>query len=177
MKIVSTYLISFVIFQRLIELIIAKRNERWMLQNGGYEVGASHYPFMILLHSSFFIALYSETIFFNSGVSPLWGILLPLFLLIQIGRVWCLYSLGKFWNTKIIILPGANIVKKGPYQMIRHPNYLIVTIELLILPLLFNAFLTAVVFSLLNWWMLSIRIPIEENALTEATNYGIIVKS
>lgn len=171
---ISFLLITFVIFQRLVELIIAKRNEKWILQNGGYEVGASHYPFMILLHSSFFLALLSETIILKTEISAIWGFLLPLFLLIQIGRIWCLQSLGKFWNTKILILPGATIIKKGPYKKIRHPNYLIVTMELLILPLLLNAYFTAFIFSCLNLWMLAIRIPTEEKALVEATNYNTI---
>ena len=86
-------------------------------------------------------------------------------------RIWCLTSLGKFWNTKIIILPGADVVIKGPYKFIRHPNYLIVTTELLVLPLLFSAYFTAIVFSILNIWMLSVRIPTEERALKEVTNY------
>lgn len=171
---ISFLLITFVILQRLVELIIAKRNEKWILQNGGYEVGASHYPFMILLHSSFFLALLSETIILKTEISAIWGFLLPLFLLIQIGRIWCLQSLGKFWNTKILILPGATIIKKGPYKKIRHPNYLIVTMELLILPLLLNAYFTAFIFSCLNLWMLAIRIPTEEKALVEATNYNTI---
>ena len=80
-------------------------------------------------------------------------------------RIWCLTSLGKFWNTKIIVLPVLDVVIKGPYKFIRHPNYLIVTIELLVLPLLFSAYFTAIVFSLLNVWMLSVRIPAEEKAL------------
>ena len=87
------------------------------------------------------------------------------------ARIWCLASLGKFWNTKIIILPGADVVRKGPYKWIRHPNYLIVTTELLVLPLLFGAYFTAIIFAFLNVWMLSVRIPAEEKALKEATNY------
>lgn len=164
-------LMLFVIIQRLIELVVAKRNEKWILSQGGYEVGAAHYPFMVLMHISFFIALIVEINFFERTLSPIWGFILPLFLLAQVGRVWCLTSLGKFWNTKIMILPGEHIVSKGPYRKIKHPNYVIVTIELLTLPLLFNAYFTAVIFAFLNLWMLSVRIPIEEKALFEATNY------
>lgn len=173
----SIILITFVIIQRLVELRVAKRNEKWILAEGGYEVGASHYPLMILLHSSFFVALIAEVTLFQQGLSSLWGFLLPLFLLVQVGRIWCLTSLGKFWNTKIMILPHANVVKKGPYQQIRHPNYLIVTIELFIFPLLLNAYFTAFIFSILNIWMLSVRIPTEEKALIEATNYQIMFDS
>lgn len=165
-------IISIIICQRLIELIVAKRNETWMRGQGAYEVGASHYPLMVGMHVAFFISLISEVIVLDKPISPFWIPLLAVFLLAQAARIWCLTSLGKFWNTKIIILPGADVVRKGPYKLIRHPNYLIVTIELLVLPLLFSAYLTAIIYSLLNMWMLSVRIPSEEKALKEATNYS-----
>lgn len=166
-----TVVFLIVIGQRLLELLIAKRNEKWMLRQGAYEVGAAHYPFMVAMHVAFFVSLLVEVIVFARPVSPFWLILLALFIALQCLRVWCLTSLGKFWNTKIIILPNANVVAKGPYQFIRHPNYVIVTVELLILPLLFSAYATAIVFTSLNIWMLSVRIPLEEKALKEATNY------
>ena len=164
-------IIAIVIIQRLVELIIAKRNEKWMRSQGAFEAGAGHYPIMVSMHMAFFISLILEVLVIDRPLSPLWIPLLSLFLIAQIARIWCLTSLGKFWNTKIIILPGADVVKKGPYQFIRHPNYVIVATELLVLPLLFSAYFTAVVFSLLNLWMLSVRIPIEEKALKEVTNY------
>lgn len=164
-------IIIIVITQRLVELIIAKRNEKWMRNQGAFEAGAGHYPIMVMMHISFFISLLLEVLVINKPLSPLWIPLLSLFLIAQIARVWCLTSLGKFWNTKIILLPGAEVVKKGPYKFIRHPNYVIVTTELLVLPLLFSAYFTAFVFSFLNLWMLSVRIPTEEKALKEVTNY------
>lgn len=164
-------IIAIVILQRLVELTIAKRNEKWMRSQGAFEAGARHYPFMVLMHITFFISLLLEVLIFNRQLSPFWIALLTLFFIVQVARIWCLTSLGKFWNTKIIILPGANVIRKGPYRFIRHPNYVIVTTELLVLPLLFSAYFTAVVFTLLNLWMLSIRIPAEEKALMEATNY------
>ncbi len=142
-----------------------------MRSQGAYEAGAAHYPVMVAMHVAFFISLILEVVILGRVLSPFWMLLLGLFLLAQAARIWCLTSLGKFWNTKIIILPGADVVRKGPYKWIRHPNYLIVTIELLILPLLFGAYFTAVIYSLLNLWMLSVRIPVEEKALKEATNY------
>lgn len=166
-----TIVFLIVIVQRLIELLIARRNEKWMLEQGAYEVGAAHYPFMVAMHAAFFVSLLVEVIVFARPASPIWIVLLTLFITAQCLRVWCLSSLGKFWNTKIIILPNANVVAKGPYQFIRHPNYVIVTAELLILPLLFSAYITAIVFTLLNIWMLSVRIPLEEKALKGATNY------
>jgi methyltransferase len=164
-------IIAIVIIQRLVELIIANRNEKWMRSQGAFEAGAVHYPIMVTMHIAFFISLLVEVLVTNKPLSPLWIPLLSLFLIAQIARVWCLASLGTFWNTKIIILPGADVVKKGPYKFIRHPNYVIVATELLVLPLIFSAYFTAIVFSLLNIWMLSVRIPVEEKALTEVTNY------
>lgn len=169
-------IITLVIIQRLVEVFIAKRNEKRLLAQGAYEVGASHYPYMLTLHTSFFICLIGEVLFFERSFSSLLPLLLFLFLLVQGLRVWCLASLGQFWNTKIIILPGANVVKKGPYRFMRHPNYTIVCLEILLLPLMFQAYFTAIVFTLLNIAMLLVRIPTEERALIEATNYQIEFK-
>jgi len=164
-------IISIVCLQRLVELVVAKRNEKWMLNQGAFEVGASHYPYMIAMHVSFFLVLIIEVSFFDRGLSPWWQPLTFLFLLTQAARLWCLLSLGRFWNTKIIVLPDAEVIHKGPYKLIRHPNYFIVTLEILLLPLLFQAYFTAILFSLLNVAILSIRIPLEERALAATTNY------
>ncbi len=168
------FILVFVIIQRLVELVIAKRNEKAMREKGAYEVGASHYKFMILLHASFFVSFLVEVVFFKSVLTPHYG-LLAVFLLLQLLRIWCLKSLGTFWNTKIIILPGANVVVRGPYKFIRHPNYLVVCLEIAVLPLMFDAFVTAVCFTILNLVMLSVRIPVEEKALKEATNYSAVI--
>ncbi len=168
------FILVFVIIQRLVELLIAKRNEKTLLAKGAYEVGATHYPFMILLHSCFFISLIIEVIFFKSILTPLYPLLF-LFILLQLLRVWCLVSLGAFWNTKIIILPDANVVMKGPYAYIRHPNYLVVCLEIVVLPLMFQAYITAICFTILNFIILSVRIPMEEKALKEATNYAELI--
>lgn len=164
-------ILSIVIVQRLLELVIAKRNEKNMRAQGAYEVGASHYPLMILLHVSFFISLLIEVNTFNLTPSPLFLLFLVMFLCVQGLRIWCLMSLGSFWNTKIIVLPGAHVVTKGPYKYLRHPNYLVVSMEIALLPLMFEAYFTAICFTILNAIMLSIRIPTEERALKEATNY------
>lgn len=168
------FILAFVIIQRLVELLIAKRNEKSLLAKGAYEVGASHYPYMILIHVSFFISLIIEVVYFKSIPTPYYA-LLVIFLLLQLLRVWCLASLGPFWNTKIIILPGANVVMRGPYQYIRHPNYLVVCLEIAVLPLMFQAFFTAICFTIINFIILSVRIPTEEKALVEATNYATYV--
>ena len=169
------YIIVFlVISQRLTEVFIAKRNEKWMLSQGAYEVGSSHYPYMLALHSSFFLFLLIEVVTNTSSLSPLFPLFFILFIAVQALRIWCLHSLGPFWNTKIIILPGAEVVKKGPYVFFRHPNYVVVCLEILLLPLMFQAYFTAFCFTLLNITMLSVRIPMEEKALRDATNYNHI---
>lgn len=153
------------------ELVIAKRNEKWMKNRGAVEFGQEHYPFIVLMHMLFFIVLLFEVIFFNKEISHAWPILLVFFVAAQAGRIWALSSLGRFWNTKIIVLPGSNPIRRGPYRFLKHPNYVIVGIELLVIPLLFNAYLTAILFTLLNLVMLSIRIPAEELALAQLTDY------
>src|SRR5699024_9972434 len=90
---------------------------------------------------------------------------LGLFLIAQIVRVWCIYSLGRFWNTKIIVLPNVICIKKGPYKYLRHPNYVIVFVELFSIPLIFGAYVTSIMFPLLHLGLLAIRIPIEDRAL------------
>lgn len=162
---------TFIIIQRMIELWIAKKNEKWMLRNGGVEYGENHYKIMVFIHILFFLSLLLEVIVFERILSELWPLLLSLFALLQIARIWVIFTLGKYWNTKIIVLPGATIVSKGPFRFLKHPNYIIVTLELLILPLMFNAYITAIVFFFLNQWILSIRIPLEEKALKENTDY------
>ncbi|WP_210367817.1 isoprenylcysteine carboxylmethyltransferase family protein [Bacillus sp. REN3] len=162
---------GFIIFQRIVELKIAKRNEKWMKNKGAIELGQGHYPAMVMIHTAFFISYISEVILLDKTLTRYWPWLMMVFLLTQAMRVWSLMSLGRFWNTKIIILPGANVVKKGPYRMIKHPNYLIVTVELIIIPLMFNAFFTFVLFTILNILILSIRIPAEEKALKQLTEY------
>lgn len=161
-----------VVLQRLTEVVIAKRNEKWMLSQGAYEVGASHYPYMVAMHISFFLFLIVEIVTNNNGISPLFPVFFILFLAVQALRIWCIRSLGTFWNTKILILPDAQVVRKGPYVYMRHPNYAVVCLEILLLPLMFQAYFTAFCFTLLNITMLSVRIPIEEKALRDATNYN-----
>lgn len=163
--------ILFIIFQRIVELGVAKRNEKWMIANGAIEVGKEHYKYIVLVHIFFFISLIGEVKFFDKSLSTLYLVFLLFFIMAQMLRVWSIVSLGRFWNTKIIILPNVNIISKGPYKYIRHPNYLVVVIELLVIPLVFNAYLTAILFTLLNMVVLAIRIPAEEQALIKETNY------
>ncbi|CAM3892871.1 isoprenylcysteine carboxyl methyltransferase family protein [Mesobacillus zeae] len=164
--------IGFVILQRLAELIIARKNERWMKSRGAVETGQGHYKAMVVIHVAFLLSTILEVKWFNRELSDFWPLLLSLFFAAQIMRIWALTSLGNFWNTKIIILPGADVVQKGPYRIMKHPNYVVVVTEIIVIPLMFNAVITAVVFTVLNIIILSFRIPAEEKALKELTHYG-----
>jgi methyltransferase len=168
---IFTFFICLLIIQRLVELAIAKRNEQRLKNSGAIEFGAEHYPWMILLHIGFFTVLIMEVLISNRPLSSLWYIWLPLFALAQWGRIWVIRSLGKHWNTKIIVLPDAKVIAKGPYKYMKHPNYVIVATEIIVISLLFNAFLTAIIFSLFNAWMMSVRIPLEEQALRDHAEY------
>lgn len=143
----------------------------WMKQRGGIEIGKSHYRYMVLVHLLFFIGYIIEVNAFGKNISPAWPLLITLFLLTQAGRFWALISLGRFWNTKIIVVPQENVVKRGPYRFLKHPNYVVVAVEFIVIPLLFQAYLTAIVFSILNLFLMSVRIPLEEKALAEFTDY------
>lgn len=165
-------LFLFVILQRLAELLIARRNAACIRSLGGYEVGAEHYRYIVCLHIGFFLALLTEV--YARGLEDAVPMSLPLavFLVAQGLRVWVLSSLGRFWNTRIFVLPGSEPVRRGPYRFLRHPNYAVVALELLTLPLVFQAVYTALLFTLLNAFVLRVRIRAEERALCEATAYG-----
>jgi methyltransferase len=164
-------LFAFLTIQRLTELIIARRNERWMKAHGAYEVGRNHYKWIVAIHVSFFLSLLIEVQWFGAKPTVWWPLPFTIFALAQVMRFWALFSLGRFWNTKILVLPGANVVERGPYRFLRHPNYVIVATEILMIPLIFQAYVTAVLFSVLNAIILSVRIPQEEEALCEGTDY------
>src|SRR5690625_1446565 len=117
---VGIYLfILLVIVQRLIEIIIARRNAKWIKSQGGYEAFPNHYKYIVATHMLFFIGLMVEvSITWNENKH--WNVItLIVFLLAQFGRTWTISSLGRYWNTRIMILPGAKVVAKGPYQYVR----------------------------------------------------------
>ncbi|MBO8164398.1 MAG: hypothetical protein H0Z34_11860 [Brevibacillus sp.] len=162
------WVMAAVLLQRVVELKIAARNAAYVRAHGGYEVGAEHYKYIVALHTAFLLSLLCEVWWLNRPLSPYWYLPFSLFLLAQVGRYWCISSLGKLWNTRIMILPGSDLVRRGPYRFLRHPNYLIVGVELLTLPLVFSAYLTALVFSLANLWLLlKVRIPAEERGVAQ----------
>jgi methyltransferase len=159
------------VVQRFTELSIAKRNRLWMVKQGGFEIGAKHYPLMVSMHAAFFISLLGEAVWRGYPISHLWPALLMILLAVQALRNWAIASLGPYWNTRILYIPGAKSVQKGPYLFIRHPNYLAVILEIALVPLLFRAYATFFIFSLLNALMLLHRINVEEQALARFTTY------
>ena len=161
-------LIVFVILQRLLEVIYARFNEKAMKRKGAIEFGAGHYKWIVLLHVLFFLSLLLEVWAIGPDLGTGWQIFLGVFAIAQLLRIWALASLGHFWNTKILILPGANKVNKGPYRWLPHPNYLVVALEIAALPLIFGAWRTALIFSIANaLLLLLVRIPAEEKALQQ----------
>ncbi|MBM7644667.1 methyltransferase [Scopulibacillus daqui] len=170
-------LFLFVVLQRVTELIIARSNEAYLKSRGAVEIGHSHYKWIVLVHAGFFVSLLTEVLILRKTLASWFWIPLAFFAAAQVLRLWALLSLGRYWNTKIIILPNAPVVARGPYKYLRHPNYLIVATEILTLPLIFRAYFTAFVFTILNIIVLSIRIPIEEKALEDVTDYSKMMKS
>lgn len=159
--------------QRLLELWLAKRNAKWMKSQGGYEVGKEHYPWIVLIHLLFFIGIAIESFYFGKLPPTWWPIPLALFVMIQFFRIWCIRSLGQYWNTRIWVVPDHQIKEVGPYRYLRHPNYLIVIAEFLVVPMIFGAMITMVITSLLNAIiLLKVRIPLEEKALEQVGNYA-----
>ena len=156
----SIALLAFVTFQRLVELPIAQANNKRLLAAGGYEVGAGHYPLLVAVHAAWLASLW--------WLAPGRPIHLPffvLFVLIELGRIWVLRTLGRRWTTRIIVVPGETLLASGPYRFVNHPNYLVVIGEIAVLPLVFGLWQVAIIFSLLNAAALTIRVRAENRAL------------
>jgi methyltransferase len=149
-----------VTFQRLGELWLSNRNTRRLLEKGAREHAPGHYPLIVALHATWLAALW-----WLAPFKPVEGPWLAIFILIEIVRIWVLASLGPRWTTRILVLPGARLVRRGPYRFVNHPNYLVVIAEIAVLPLVFGLWQTALVFSLLNAAILAIRIRAENRAL------------
>jgi len=156
-------LIAFVVVQRILETIYAARNTRALLARGGVEIGRKHYPLIVALHVCWLLALIAAL----PADPPLHAIPLVLFLLLQALRIWVIATLGPYWTTRIITVPGASLIRHGPYRFLRHPNYLIVTGEIAALPLVFGEIWVAAIFSVLNAGVLTWRIRVENEALGE----------
>ena len=138
-----------------------------MRARGAVERGREHYPLIVALHVSWLLSTLIEGLLRGPDLPSYWPIPLSLFLLTQPLRYWAIFSLGENWNTRILVVPGATLVRRGPYSYLNHPNYVVVAVEILTLPLIFGAWITALVFSLLNAALLYVRIREENRALVE----------
>jgi methyltransferase len=147
--------------ERLIELWYARRNTQALLAAGGVEVGRGHYPLIVALHAAWLVAIFLAV---PPEASISWP-LIAVFVVLQGLRVWVLASLGRYWTTRIITVPGAPLVRRGPYRFVSHPNYIVVAAEIAVLPLAFGAWMIALVFSALNAGILAWRIGVESKAL------------
>jgi methyltransferase len=155
-------ILVLVTLQRLAELVIARRNTKALLAQGAYEASPRHYPLIVLVHASWLAALW----WLAPGKSVHWP-LIGLFALLQFGRLWVLATLGRRWTTRIIVVPGEQLMARGPFRFVRHPNYLVVAGEIAVLPLAFGLWEVALIFSLFNAAVLAIRIRAENRALAE----------
>ncbi|QRZ08356.1 isoprenylcysteine carboxyl methyltransferase family protein [Mycolicibacterium austroafricanum] len=158
--------IALVAAERLVELAVSRRNAQWSFAHGGKEFGRSHYPAMVSMHALLLVSCIVEVATQHRPFLPWLG--WPMVALVAAStavRWWCVATLGKHWNPRLIVIPGAPLVRTGPYRLLHHPNYTAVAVEVAALPLVHSAWWTAVVFSLANAAILRIRIHSENLAL------------
>jgi methyltransferase len=153
--------------ERLAEVVISGRNAAWAFARGGKEYGRGHYPFMVVLHTGFLLSCLAEVFLGNRPFIPALGWpMLVIALACQVVRYWCIGTLGRQWNSRIVVVPGLGRVTRGPYRFLSHPNYVVVVAEGIALPLVHSAWITAIAFTVLNAILLfGVRIPAEERAL------------
>ena len=159
----AVLLLAFVTLQRLGELVVARRNTRRLLARGAREVAPEHYPLIVALHAAWLVGLW--VVGYDEPVDALW---LGAYALLQGLRSWVLGSLGDRWTTRILVVPGETLVRRGPYRFIPHPNYAVVVGEIAVLPLVLGLEWYALAFSVLNAAVLFVRIRAENRALGRA---------
>ena len=162
--------IAALVVQRLLELRVAKRNEAAVRTKGAREFGARHYPLFFVLHVGWLLAWPTEALLGGPALDPRWPMFFALLAGAQLLRYWAITSLGERWNTRVLVLPGAAPIRRGPYRWLAHPNYVAVIVELAAVPMIFGAWTTALVVSLANAVLLfGVRIPCETKALRWAS--------
>ena len=160
--------IGVIAVERILELVLSRSNESWARSRDARELGSEHFGWMKALHTAFLIACPLEVVLLSRPFVPTLGYpMLALVALAQLLRYWAVITLGRRWNVKVLVVPGMPPVTGGPYRYLSHPNYTAVVIEIFAVPLVHTAWLTAILFSALNAWMLSVRIPIENRALEQ----------
>lgn len=163
-------LIGAVVVERLVELWETARNRSWSVAHGGIEFGGSHYPAMLALHTGLLVGCLVEPFVSDRPFIPSLG--WPMFVVVlaaQALRWWCITTLNRHWNTRVIVIPGADRITGGPYRFVSHPNYVAVIVEGVALPLVHTAWITACTFTVLNALLLRTRIKIENAALASLT--------
>jgi methyltransferase len=153
-------ILALVTGQRLVEAAWARANARRLLARGAVEIGAGHYWPLIGLHAAWLAGLW--VLAFDAAVSLPWC---GAYLALQAGRAWVLWTLGRRWTTRIVVVPGEKLVAAGPYRFVKHPNYAVLAAEVAVLPLVFGLWRYAAAFALLNAAVLAWRIRVEERAL------------
>jgi methyltransferase len=159
----SVLLLVFVTLQRLAELVWNRSNERGLRARGAVEAGASHYPVMVALHGLWLAALWMFG--WNRPILVGWFLA---YVLLQLGRVWVLRTLGRRWTTRVFVIPGETLVRRGPYRFVSHPNYVVVVLEIFVLPLTFGLGGVALLFGFANIALLAWRVRVENRALAAA---------
>jgi methyltransferase len=167
-------LVAAVAAERVAELVVARRNERWSTARGAVVTGRGHYPAMVALHTGLLAGCLTEVWLAGRPLVPWLGWPMTATLAAAQGlRWWCVGTLGPRWNTRVIVVPGLPLVTGGPYRWLRHPNYAAVVAEGLALPLVHTAWVTAALFTVLNAALLTVRIRCEDRALAAATTPGL----
>ena len=159
--------VGLVSLQRLLELGLSRRHERILRARGAVERGRGHYPLVVGLHVLWLLSTLIEGLLRGPSIPAWWPVPLALFLLAQPLRYWAILSLGEYWNTRVLVVPGTTLVGRGPYRYFPHPNYLVVVVDIATFPLIFGAWVTALVFTALNAALLYVRIRTENRALKE----------
>jgi methyltransferase len=164
-----TLLVLAVAAERVVELVVARRNAAWTLARAGVEHGRGHYPVMVALHTALLAGCLIEVAIGDRRFVPALGwSMLGIVVLAQALRWWCIRTLGPYWNTRVIVVPGARLVRAGPYRFARHPNYVAVVAEIAALPLVHSAWLTAIVLTAANAVLMGVRVRCENTALAQA---------
>jgi len=158
--ILNIVILALVTLERLFELWLARRNTQRLLDQGAHEHARGHYPLIVAVH-----VLWLAALWWLAPPRPIDGFWLALFVLLELGRLWVLTTLGRRWTTRIIVLPGEPLVRRGPYRFVNHPNYWVVIGEIAVLPLIFGLWQVALIFTLLNAAALAVRIREENRAL------------
>jgi methyltransferase len=169
-----TVLVALVGVERFAELVVSRRNAAWSLSHGGFETGREHYPVMVVLHTALLVGMLLEAWIRRLEVDAWLAYpMVALVLASQALRWWCIATLGRRWNTRVIVVPGLPLVRSGPYRYFSHPNYVAVVVEGVALPLVHAAWMTAVVFTAANAALLTVRLRVENAALARASHEGL----